>query len=65
MHPPITADGLRRANLSSRWPLFYTYIHIARKLIMKYLPPQGTPPPNTAADMAHSTYSSQPALRGI
>ena len=28
------------------------------------LPPQGTPPPtHTAADMAHSTYNTQPAMR--
>jgi len=27
------------------------------------LPPQGTPPPNTAADTAHSAHSIQPVLR--
>jgi len=27
------------------------------------LTPTGYPPPNTAADMAHSTHSTQPALR--
>ena len=31
--------------------------------MMIYLPPQGTPAPNTAADMAYSTHSTQPALR--
>jgi len=28
------------------------------------LTPTGYPPPNTEADMAHSTHSTQPALRG-
>jgi len=32
-------------------------------MMMICLPLQGTPPPNTAADMAHSTHSTQPALR--
>ena len=32
-------------------------------MMMICLPPQGTPPPNTAADMAQSTHSTQPALR--
>jgi len=32
------------------------------RMLMICLPPQGTPP-NTAADMAHSTHSTQPALR--
>ena len=31
--------------------------------MMISLPPQGTPPLNTAADMAHRTHSTQPALR--
>jgi len=35
-----------------------------KRVMMICLPPQGTPsPPNTAADMAHSTHSTQPALR--
>jgi len=35
--------------------------HLAK--VMVCLPPQGTPFPNPAADMAHSTHSTQPALR--
>jgi len=34
-----------------------------KQVMMICLPPQGTPPPHTAADMAHSTHSTQPALR--
>jgi len=33
------------------------------KVMMICLPPQGTPPSHAAADMAHSTHSTQPALR--
>jgi len=36
-------------------------VRITRMMMM--LTPQGAPPSNTAADMAHSTHSTQPALR--
>jgi len=40
------------------------YLVKAKVVMMICSPPQGTPPsPNSAADMAHSTLSTQPALR--
>jgi len=49
--------------LATEAPLLLGYYQV----MLICLPPQGTPPPppppNTAAYMAHSTHSTQPALR--
>ena len=42
---------------------FRCLVRMCPKMMMICLPPQGTPPTHTAADMAHSTHSTQPALR--
>jgi len=48
---------------AKRPEVLYDYLHyIYIYMMMICLPPQGTPPPNTAAGTAHSTPSTQPAL---